>query len=77
MSLVNKQELYELINDCDNDMLLAEVKELLKSSDIDDWWDDLTFEDKSLIMESEMQYANGNIISHNMLIQQFEEWKKK
>ena len=75
--MIDKQELQQLINDCDNEILLAEVKELLKSEDIKDWWEELSSEDKNLVMESEMQYEKGNFISHDKLVQQFEEWKKK
>ena len=77
MSLTDKQELHQLINDCNNDILLKEVKELLKSPSVKDWWEDLSSEDKNLIMESEMQYEKGDFITHDKLVQQFEEWKKK
>ena len=75
--MIDKQELHQLINTCDNEILLSEVKELLKSEEANDWWDDLTLEDKNLILESEIQYEKGNFISHDKLVQQFEEWKKK
>lgn len=77
MGTVNKQILHQLINDCNNEIVLSEVEELLKSSSKNDWWNDLSSEDKSLVMESEIQYEKGNFISHNKLLQQFEEWKKK
>ncbi len=77
MGLVNKEEIHELINECDNEILLSEVKELLQSPAVKDWWVDLTAEDKNLVMESEIQYKKGNFITHDTLVQQFEEWKKK
>ncbi len=73
--LANKEQIHELIDNCNNEILLSEVKELLQSSE--DWWEDLSSEDKNLVMESEMQYEKGNFISHDILVQQFEEWKKK
>jgi len=75
--MIDKQELHQLINTCDNEIVLAEVKNLLQSEEIKDWWEDLAEEDQNLVMESEMQYKNGNFISHNNLVRQFEEWKKK
>lgn len=75
--LVDKEKIHELINNCHNEILLSEVKELLQSSDTNDWWNDLSSEDKNLVMESEMQYKEGNFITHDALVQQFEEWKKK
>ena len=70
-----KQELHQLVDKCDNELLLEDARELLKSGN--DWWDELTETDKSLVMESETQYTKGNIVSHDELMQRFEEWKKK
>ena len=72
-----KKELHQLIDNCNNEVLLAEAKELLQSVDVKDWWDELTEEDKNLVMESESEYEKGNFINHAELMQQFEEWKKK
>ena len=72
-----KQELHQLIDSCDNEILLEEAKNLLLSPAVKDWWDELTTEDKNLVMESEAQYEQGNFISHQQLMQEFAEWKKK
>ena len=73
-----KTELHKLIDSCDNELLLQETKNLLQSdSEIKDWWDELTEEDKNLVLESEAAYEKGNFISNTELMQQFEEWKKK
>ena len=77
MEAALKKELHQLIDNCNNEMLLAEAKELLQSADVKDWWDELTEEDKNLVMESESEYEKGNFINHAELMQQFEEWKKK
>jgi hypothetical protein len=66
-----KKELHQLIDNCDNEVLLAEAKELLQSADVKDWWDELTEEDKNLVMESESEYEKGNFINHAKLMQQF------
>ena len=59
-------------------MLLSEAKSLLESDkEVKDWWDELTEEDKNLVMESEAEYKKGNFISNDELMQQFEAWKKK
>jgi GTPase SAR1 family protein len=70
-----KQELHQLVDKCDNELLLEDARELLQSGN--DWWDELTETDKSLVMESETQYNKGNFVSHDELMQRFEEWKKK
>lgn len=73
-----KNELHKLIDNCDNELLLSEAKTLLESNkQVKDWWDELTEEDKTLVMESEAEYEKGNFISHSALMQQFEAWKKK
>ena len=77
METAIKQELHKLVDKCDNEVLLAEAKELLQSEGADDWWNELSEEDKNLVMESEAGYEKGNFISHKDLMQQFEEWKKK
>ncbi len=70
-----KQELHQLVDKCDNELLLEDARELLQSGN--DWWDELKETDKSLVMESEAQYNKGNFVSHDELMQRFEEWKKK
>ena len=72
-----KQELHQLVDKCDNEELLEEAKVLLEISGTGDWWDELSEEDKNLVQESEMQYSKGDFISHQELMQRFEEWKKK
>lgn len=77
MEPVMKEELHQLIDKCDNEVLLSEVKEILLSNFLNDWWDELTEEDKNLSMESEQQYNQGKFVSNNELMKQFDEWKKK
>ena len=71
--LVNKEEIHQLINNCDNEIVLAEFKELLQSPEIRDWWDELSSQDKNLLLESEIQNENGSFISHDKLTRQFAE----
>ncbi len=70
-----KKEIHELVDKCDDEQILNETKELLSTTG--DWWDELSAEDKNLIKESEAQYAKGDFISHQELMQRFEAWKKK
>ncbi|HEY6504312.1 MAG TPA: hypothetical protein VIZ28_10085 [Chitinophagaceae bacterium] len=76
MSDLIKKELHQLVDKCDNELLLEEVKAMLQTGD-SDWWDELSEEDKNLVMESEAQYGKGDFISHQELMQRFEAWKKK
>jgi hypothetical protein len=73
-----KSELHKLIDNCDNELLLSEAKTLLESNpQVKDWWDELTEDDKNLVLESEAEYEKGNLISNEELMKQFEAWKNK
>ncbi|MEJ0101204.1 MAG: hypothetical protein WDO19_01010 [Bacteroidota bacterium] len=73
-----KQQLHQLVDQCENEELLEEAKTLLEAGNKEkDWWDDLTETDKNLLMESEVQYGKGDFINHEELIKRFEQWKKK
>ena len=64
-----KQELHHLIDKCDNEGLLEDAKTLLQEVEKGkDWWNDLSAEDKNLVMESEASYEKGDFISHEALI---------
>lgn len=77
MDAAVKDELHQLIDKCDNEVLLSEVKEILISNLSEDWWDKLTEEDKNLLMKSEQQYNQGKFVSNTELMERFDEWKKK
>ena len=70
-----KNELHKLIDNCDNELLLSEAKSLFESKEIKDWWNELSEEDKNLVLESEAEYEKGNFISHQKLMQQLKTWK--
>ena len=72
-----KKDLHQLIDNCENEMLLAEAKELLETPFSTDWWDELSDNDKSLLLKSDAEYEKGQFINHNTLMQEFKEWRKK
>lgn len=72
-----KNELHKLIDNCDNELLLIETKKLLEEgSEVKDWWDELTEEDRNILLESEAEYEKGNFISNKELMRQFEAGKR-
>ena len=78
MDQLIKRELHQLIDECDNELLLEEAKAVLKSDIVArDWCDELTEEDKNMVRESESSYKKGDYISHEELMKRFKEWKKK
>ena len=72
-----KKEIHQLVDKCNDEVLLSETKELLIAASPSDWWNELSEEDKNLVQESELQYGKGDFISHQELMQRFEVWKKK
>ncbi|HZE83488.1 MAG TPA: hypothetical protein VE035_04225 [Puia sp.] len=66
-----KDELHKLINNCNNESTLEEAKEVLQETKERDWWDDLTEEDQSRVLESEAQYERGEFITHDDLMRQY------
>ena len=73
-----KQKIHQLIDECDDEFLLEETRALLENAnETKDWWNELSEEDKSLVMESETRYGKDDFISHKDLMEQFEAWKKK
>lgn len=61
----------KLTDDCDNEILLEEAKELLSSPTSKDWWEELASGDKNLILEFESQHNQGDFISYQELMKQF------
>ena len=72
-----KKEIHELVDKCNNEVLLEETKVLLETAGTGDWWDELSEEDKSHVQESVLQYGKEDFISHQELMQRFDLWKKK
>ena len=77
MSNVLKSQLHQLVDTCENDLLLQEVKNILESSSLVDWWAELPEKDKLMVMESEAEYKKGEFITHTQLKEQLAAWKKK
>jgi hypothetical protein len=77
MSKFLKSQLHHLVDTCENDLLLQEVKNILESSSVADWWEELPEKDKLMVMESEVEYKNGEFITHSQLKEQLAAWKKK
>ena len=73
-----KQKLHLLVDNCNDEYLLEEAKVVLESDKTGkDWWDELSEEDKEQFLEGEEEHEQGHPITHNRLMHQFGEWKKK
>jgi hypothetical protein len=67
MDILIKKELHELIDKCDNESMLEEVKALLESDKVVDWWDELSELDKNLVKESDADMAKKIISARSSL----------
>ena len=73
-----KQKLHVLVESCNDEYLLEEAKAVLESEESGkEFWDELDEEDKETFLGAEEEHEQGHSITHNRLMHQFGEWKKK
>ena len=73
-----KQKIHQLVDNCNDDFLLEEAKAVLESDKSGkEFWNELDEEDKDSFLGGEEEHEQGHAITHNRLMHQFEEWKKK
>lgn len=72
-----KQKLHKLIDSCNDEFLLEEARAVLESPQTGkDFLEELDEEDRDAFLENEEELDNHSI-THNRLMHQFGEWKKK
>jgi hypothetical protein len=73
-----KQKLHMLIDNCNDEFLLEEARAVLESPQTGkDFFDELDEDDRDTFLEAEEEHEQGHSVTHNRLMHQFEEWKKK
>jgi hypothetical protein len=73
-----KQKLHQLVDNCNDEFLLEEARAVLESSQTGkDFFDELDEEDRESFQEGEEEHEGGPSVTHNRLMHQFSEWKKK
>lgn len=73
-----KQKLHVLIDNCSDEFLLEEARAVLESSQTGkDFFNELDEDDRDTFLESEEEHEKGHTVTHNRLMHQFGEWKKK
>ena len=70
----NRKELADYILHSAKDSFIEKVKTLLLKENVD-WWNDLSDEEKAEIEEGLKQIENGEVVSHESVMKQFEKWK--
>jgi|GEM_PF-805588 len=78
MSYLIKQKLHQLIDLCDNESQLEDIRSILQDRDLSyDWWDELSEQEQNQVREAEEQYERGEYISFSELMSQLDSKKKK
>ena len=72
-----KEELHQLIDKCEEEAVLYEIKERLNGNEVEDWWDELTEEEQEEILESSRQVDAGNFYTQEEVHKMMEQWKTK
>ena len=72
-----KQKLHKLIDSCNDEFLLEEARAVLESPQSGKaFLDELDDDDRDAFVEGEEEH-DTHTITHNRLLHQFGEWKKK
>ena len=73
-----KQKLHQLVDTCNDEFLLEEARTVLESSQTGkEFFDELDEEDRESFQEGEEEHEGGSRVTHNRLMHQFNEFKKK
>ena len=73
-----RQKLHQLVDSCNDEFLLEEARAVLESSQTGkDFFDELDEEDRESFQEGEEEHEGGPRVTHNRLMHQFNEFKKK
>ena len=73
-----KQKLHILVDNCNDEFLLEEARAVLESPETGkDFLDELDEDDRDAFLEGEEEHEKGHRETHNRLMHQFQEWKKK
>ncbi len=71
-----KEELHKLIDKCEEEAVLYEIKERLSGNE-KDWWDELSKEEQDEIIEADRQVQLGNYYTQDQVHKMMEQWKTK
>lgn len=73
-----KQKLHKLIDSCNDEFLLEEARAVLESPQSGkDFFEELDDDDRDSFLEGEEEHEQGHKLTHDRLMHQFGEWKKK
>ena len=77
MDTLLKQEIHQLIENCDDDMLLNEAKVILASNNSKDWWEELTSEQQTELSQLINEPDDKDVISNEEYLNMTARWRMK
>lgn len=77
MDTLLKQEIHQLIENCDDDMLLNEAKVILASNNSKDWWEELTSEQQTELSQLINEPDDKDVISKEEYLNMTARWRMK
>jgi hypothetical protein len=77
MDALLKQEIHELIENCDDDILLNEAKAIFASKKHIDWWYELTSEQQNEVAQLVNEPDDTNIVSESDYLNMTARWRMK
>lgn len=77
MDTLLKQEIHQLIENCNDDMLLNEAKVILASNNHTDWWEELTSVQQTELAKLINEPDDKDVISNEEYLNMTARWRMK
>jgi hypothetical protein len=72
-----KIDLAQRILSSNNKYLITQLQEVVSDAEKNDFWDELSDEQKSIIKKAQLQLANGEGIPHETVMKKYKQWLTK
>lgn len=72
-----KTQLHRLIEETDDETLLAEWVEQLEQTKQEDWWEALSPAQQARLHQSELQHQEGRVVSNEVVLDKIRQWLQK
>lgn len=77
MDTLLKQEIHQLIDNCDDDIILNEAKAIFVFEKNTDWWDELTSEQKEEVAQLVNEPDDVNVVGQEDYLNMTARWRMK
>jgi transcriptional regulator of heat shock response len=77
MDALLKQEVHQLIDQCDDDSLLREAKNILNTKNSTDWWDELSEQQQTELNELLNEPDDKDVVTEETYLNLTARWRTK